>query len=88
MAHTGQEIHGPDGYRLLLVQTAADTGGELLEMEATYGGTGAARPSTSIRARPSGSRCSRAPCGRSSTAPSAVYGKGEGFAVPAGPRTR
>jgi quercetin dioxygenase-like cupin family protein len=44
MTHTGQEIQGPDGYRLVLVSTAADTGGELLEMEATYGGTGALPP--------------------------------------------
>ena len=33
------ELHGPDGFRLRLVRTAADTGGELLEMEASYGGT-------------------------------------------------
>jgi quercetin dioxygenase-like cupin family protein len=40
MAHAGQEIHGQDGFRLLLVKTGAETGGELLEMEATYGGSG------------------------------------------------
>lgn len=40
MAHAGQEFHGPDGYRLRLVRTAAETGGEVLEMEATYGGGG------------------------------------------------
>lgn len=44
MAHAGQEIHGPDGFRLLLVRTGAETGGELLEMEATYGGTGGLPP--------------------------------------------
>jgi quercetin dioxygenase-like cupin family protein len=37
--HAGQEIEGNDGFRLLLVRTAAETDGELLEMEATYGGT-------------------------------------------------
>jgi quercetin dioxygenase-like cupin family protein len=40
MAHAGQELHGQDGYRLRLVRTGAETGGELLEMEAIYGGTG------------------------------------------------
>ncbi|HEV2814816.1 MAG TPA: cupin domain-containing protein [Solirubrobacteraceae bacterium] len=39
MAHAGQEIEGRDGFRLRLVRTGAETGGELLEMEATYGGT-------------------------------------------------
>ncbi len=29
-----------DGFRLLLVKTGAETGGELLEMEASYAGTG------------------------------------------------
>ena len=37
MAHAGQEIEGYGGFRLRLVETAAETGGELLEMEATYG---------------------------------------------------
>ena len=44
MAHAGQEIHGRDGFRLRLVQTGAETGGELLEMEATYSGTGGMPP--------------------------------------------
>jgi quercetin dioxygenase-like cupin family protein len=38
MAHPGQEIEGFGGFRLRLIRTAAETGGELLEMEATYGG--------------------------------------------------
>lgn len=37
MAQAGQEIVGHAGFRLLLVTTGAETGGELLEMEATYG---------------------------------------------------
>jgi quercetin dioxygenase-like cupin family protein len=44
MARAGQEIHGQDGFRLRLIKTAAETGGELLEMEATYGGTGSLPP--------------------------------------------
>jgi quercetin dioxygenase-like cupin family protein len=44
MAHAGQEIHGQGGFRLRLVRTAAETGGEVLEMEATYGGGGRVPP--------------------------------------------
>jgi quercetin dioxygenase-like cupin family protein len=44
MAHAGQELEGPGGFRLLLVRTGAETGGELLEMEATYPGTGPMPP--------------------------------------------
>jgi quercetin dioxygenase-like cupin family protein len=40
MAHAGQELEGPNGFRLRLVRTAAETGGEVLEMEATYAGRG------------------------------------------------
>jgi quercetin dioxygenase-like cupin family protein len=36
MAHAGQELHGQDGYVLRLVSIEPG----LLEMEATYGGTG------------------------------------------------
>ena len=36
MARAGQEIAGPGGFRLRLIATGAETGGELLEMEATY----------------------------------------------------
>ena len=39
MAHAGQEIHGQNGFRLRLLRTAAESGGQVLEMEATYGGT-------------------------------------------------
>jgi quercetin dioxygenase-like cupin family protein len=44
VAHAGQEIQGPNGFRLRLVQTAAETGGEVLVMEATYGGSGGLPP--------------------------------------------
>jgi quercetin dioxygenase-like cupin family protein len=44
MAHAGQEIEGHGGFRLRLVQTAAETDGELLEMEVSYGGTGGLPP--------------------------------------------
>jgi len=38
--HDGQEIHGPNGFRLRLVRTGED----VLEMEATYSGTGGFPP--------------------------------------------
>ena len=44
MAHAGQEIQAPDGFRLRLLTTAAESGGELLAMEASYPGTGALPP--------------------------------------------
>jgi quercetin dioxygenase-like cupin family protein len=44
MAQAGQEIHGPGGFRLRLVRTAAETAGEVLEMEATYGAAGRLPP--------------------------------------------
>jgi quercetin dioxygenase-like cupin family protein len=44
MAQAGQEIQGRSGFRLRLVATATETAGELLEMEATYGGTGQLPP--------------------------------------------
>ena len=40
MPHAGQEIEGFDGFRLKLIRTGEETGGELLEMEATYGPSG------------------------------------------------
>jgi quercetin dioxygenase-like cupin family protein len=44
MAQPGEEIRGGGGFRLRFTRTAADTNGELLEMEATYGGTGELPP--------------------------------------------
>jgi quercetin dioxygenase-like cupin family protein len=38
MAHAGQFIEGHGGFGLRLVQTGAETKGELLEMEAVYSG--------------------------------------------------
>src|SRR3954447_10284521 len=38
MAHQGQEIEGFGGHSLLFVKTGEETGGELLEMEASYSG--------------------------------------------------
>lgn len=38
-----------DGFRLRLVRTGAETGGELLEMEASYGGAGELPPNHGLR---------------------------------------
>jgi quercetin dioxygenase-like cupin family protein len=85
MAHAGQEISSPDGgNRLRLIQTAAETDGELLVMEATYAGTGVLPPEHlhpsqdehftvvegSVRAIVNGEE--------------RTYGAGESFDVPAG----
>ena len=44
MAHAGQEIHGASGFRLKLIRTAAETDGELLEMEGSWSGQGGLPP--------------------------------------------
>lgn len=44
MAHAGQELEGPGGFRLRFITAGGETGGELLVMEATYGGEGQMPP--------------------------------------------
>jgi quercetin dioxygenase-like cupin family protein len=44
VAQAGQEIGSPGGMELRFLQTGAETGGELLEMEATYPGDGSMPP--------------------------------------------
>jgi quercetin dioxygenase-like cupin family protein len=44
MAQAGQELEGPGGFRLRLIRSGAETGGELLEMEAHYTGVGGMPP--------------------------------------------
>jgi mannose-6-phosphate isomerase-like protein (cupin superfamily) len=44
VAHVGQDIGGGGGFRLHLIKTGAETDGELLEMEATWGGSGELPP--------------------------------------------
>jgi mannose-6-phosphate isomerase-like protein (cupin superfamily) len=84
MASAGQEMRAPDGFRLRLVRTSAETGGELLEMEARYPGTGFLPPEHlhpqqvehfevlegSVRAVIGGEECR--------------YATGEAFEIPAG----
>jgi quercetin dioxygenase-like cupin family protein len=84
LAHAGQELRGPGGFRLRLVATGTETGGDVLEMEATYTGTGQLPPEHlhprqverfevlegSVRAIVAGSE--------------SRYSPGEAFEVPAG----
>jgi mannose-6-phosphate isomerase-like protein (cupin superfamily) len=44
VAHADQEIGGASGFRLRLIRTGAETDGELLEMDATWGGSGELPP--------------------------------------------
>jgi quercetin dioxygenase-like cupin family protein len=84
MARAGQEIESPGGMKLRFIQTGAETGGELLEMEAAYSGDGSMPPmhlhptqterfevlEGSMRAIVDGEE--------------RVYAQGESFEVPAG----
>jgi hypothetical protein len=86
VAAAGDEIRGGDGSVLRLITTGAESGGELLEMEASYPGTGWLPPEHyhprqderftvlegTIRAIVDGVEAS--------------YGPGESFDVPAGTR--
>ena len=84
MAQAGQEIEGPDGFRLLPVRTANETDGELLEMEASYAGTGKMPPN---HLHPKQVERFEVLEGSVRTIIGAVerdYEKGESFEVPAG----
>ncbi|HEX6117418.1 MAG TPA: cupin domain-containing protein, partial [Solirubrobacterales bacterium] len=84
MAEAGQELHGPEGFRLVLVKTGAETGGELLQMEAHYSGEAGMPPE---HLHPSQTErfevlegSMRAIVGGEER----VYGPGEPFEVPSG----
>ncbi len=84
MAQAGQEIVGADGFRLRLIRTGAETDGRLLEMEATYGGTGGMPPE---HLHPRQSERFEVLEGTMLTRIEGVersYGAGESFTVPAG----
>jgi quercetin dioxygenase-like cupin family protein len=84
MTHAGQEFHGHAGFRLRLVKTAAETGGDLLEMEASYG-EGAALPPEHLH--PSQAERFEVLEGAMTTIIDGVerrYGAGETFEVPVG----
>jgi quercetin dioxygenase-like cupin family protein len=82
--HAGQQIEGFGGHSLLLVKTAAETDGELLEMEASYSGEGGMPP---MHLHPSQAERFEVLEGRMWTKignEERVYEKGEIFEVPAG----
>ena len=83
MAEAGEELHGPDGFRLLLVKTGAETDGELLEMEASYSGEAGMPPE---HLHPSQTESFEVLEGSMRTligGEERVYGPGEQFEVPA-----
>jgi quercetin dioxygenase-like cupin family protein len=84
MAHAGQELTSPGGMRLRLLQTGAETGGQLLEMEAQYQGDGAMPPE---HLHPSQAETFTIVEGAMRTIIDGrehVYGAGETFEVPPG----
>jgi quercetin dioxygenase-like cupin family protein len=84
VAVAGQELRGPDDFRLLLVRTAAETDGELLEMEATYNGAAGMPPEhlhpSQVERFEVLEGAMRAIVGGTER----LYGPGEPFEVPAG----
>jgi len=84
MARAGDEIDSPGGMRLRFVRTAAETEGELLEMEATYAGDGSMPP---MHLHPRQSERFEVLEGSMRTivgGEERVYERGESFEVPAG----
>ena len=84
MPHAGQEIEGFGGHSLLLVKTADETGGELLEMEASYSGEAGMPPA---HLHPNQAERFEVLEGSMRTiigGEERVFGEGETFEVPAG----
>jgi quercetin dioxygenase-like cupin family protein len=82
--HAGQEIHGEGGFRLLLVRTGEETGGELLEMEASYAGTGAMPPEHLHPSQAERFEVLEGSVRVIAGGEERTYGAGESFEVPAG----
>ncbi len=84
MPHAGQEIEGFGGHSLLLVKTADETGGELLEMEASYSGEAGMPPA---HLHPNQAERFEVLEGSMRTiigGEERVFGEGEAFEVPVG----
>ena len=84
MSEAGQAIESPGGMKLRLIRTAAETDGELLEMEAAYSGDGRMPP---MHLHPSQSEHFEVLEGSMSVViggEERVYSRGESFEVPAG----
>ena len=84
MARASQEIESPGGMKLRFIQTGAETGGELLEMEAAYSGDGSMPP---MHLHPTQAERFEVLEGRIRAivgGEERIYGPGESFDVPAG----
>ena len=84
MPVAGQEIGTPGGMKLLLVRTGEESGGEVLEMEATYPGDGSMPP---MHLHPSQTEHFEILEGSMRTVidgEERVYESGDSFEVPAG----
>ncbi len=84
MPRAGQEIHGPGGYRLRLIRTAAETGGALLEMEASYAEAGWLPPAHLHPAQDERFEVLDGSIRTIIAGTERSYGAGERFEVPAG----
>jgi quercetin dioxygenase-like cupin family protein len=80
MAHAGQDLHGNDGYVLRLVSIEPD----LLEMEATYGGTGQYPPKHLHPSQDERFEVLEGTVRTIVAGEERSYGPGEAFDVPAG----
>jgi mannose-6-phosphate isomerase-like protein (cupin superfamily) len=80
----GQELHGPDDFRLLLVRTGDETGGEVLEMEASYSGEAPMPPEHLHPSQTERFEVLEGEMRAVIGAEERVYGPGEPFEVPAG----
>lgn len=84
MAHAGEVIEGQDGFKLHLVNTGAETDGELLEMEATWGGSGKMPPEHFHPNQVERFEVLEGELRAIIDGEERTYGTGDGFTVPAG----
>jgi quercetin dioxygenase-like cupin family protein len=84
MPHAGQELTNTGGYSLRLVRTGAETGGELLEMEARYAQAGMMPPEHLHPTQDERFEVLEGAVRTVIGGEERVYGAGERFEVPAG----
>jgi quercetin dioxygenase-like cupin family protein len=82
--YAGQEIEGFGGMRLRLVQTGEETGGELLEMEASYSGEAGMPPGHLHPEQAEHFEILEGSMRVIVVGEERLYGQGESFEVPAG----
>jgi quercetin dioxygenase-like cupin family protein len=84
LAEVGQTIEGFGGHTLLLIQTGAETDGELLVMEASYTGDGGMPPEHLHPSQVEHFEVLEGTVRAIVGGEERVYGQGESFEVPAG----